>query len=96
MNEHIPTRQECREATEDAFNERYESGEWLEDLNEHDMRDLLRQMWARRIATETDVHANDALLAKFFGITELLDNQADALCQRYADEHFGEFLKVPA
>lgn len=82
----------CREAWEKAFSQYYSSGEFIEDLDEFDMRDLLRKMWAERIAPKMGTRPIDVITNRFSNVVAPLDVVATNKCTAYADDNWNDPL----
>jgi hypothetical protein len=68
-----------------AFDAHYEQ-DWLEEA---DRLDLLKKIWAIIGTNEKELDE------KYLDISHLLNTVADRICDRYAEEHFVEYLDRP-
>lgn len=82
----LPTRSECEAAEQRAYEEHYKV-DWIDDVDEADMRELMRLMWS------TIIDSNDELRDKYLILLALMDRSADIHCQRYAVKNAHHFLK---
>lgn len=81
-----PSNEACREAIERAFDAHYE-GAWIDGLNEEDLRELMRKMWADRI------HQRKGPKEKYYDMAHAMDRYAEKNCQAYAEKNWSDYLK---
>lgn len=83
----VPSREKCAAARQHAFDDHFVSGEWVNDLNEIDAKELLKLLWSERIEHYRAPEVRLAIMAERFDIW------ANHHCTAFAEKHEEDYLE---